>query len=149
MKTPVTNRDQAKARARELRAELAASGTPISHAEALERVAAELGYRDWNTASARLSNEPEVPLQVGDLVAGRYLKQPFTGRVLGVREVASGAAFEVTIRFDEAVDVVEFESFSNLRTQVQITVSAAGVSAFRTRDGVPHMVVERTSAGIV
>ena len=60
-----------------------------------------------------------------------------------------GAAFDVTIRFDEAVDVVEFESFSNLRTQVQITVSAAGVSAFRTSDGVPHMVVERTSAGIV
>ncbi len=149
MKTPVTNRDQAKARARELRAELAAGGTPISHAEALERVAAELGYRDWNTASARLSNEPDVPLQVGDLVAGRYLKQPFTGRVLGVREVASGAAFEVTIRFDEAVDVVEFESFSNLRTQVQITVSAAGVSAFRTSDGVPHMVLERTGAGIV
>lgn len=149
MKTPVTNRDQAKARARELRAELAAGGTPISHAEALERVAAELGYRDWNTASARLSNEPDVPLQVGDLVAGRYLKQAFTGRVLGVREVAGGAAFDVTIRFDEAVDVVEFESFSNLRTQVQITVSAAGVSAFRTSDGVPHMVVERTSAGIV
>ena len=88
-------------------------------------------------------------LRVGDLVAGRYLKQPFTGRVLGVREVAGGAAFDVTIRFDEAVDVVEFESFSNLRTQVQITVSAAGVSAFRTSDGVPHMVVERTSAGIV
>ncbi len=149
MNTPVTNRDQAKARARGLRAELAAAGTPVSHADALERVAAELGYRDWNTASARLSNEPDVPLQVGDLVAGRYLKQAFTGRVLGVREVAGGATFEVTIRFDEAVDVVEFESFSNLRTQVTITVSAAGVSAFRTSDGVPHMVVERTSAGIV
>jgi hypothetical protein len=149
MKTPVMNRDQAKARARELRAELGAGGTPISHAEALERVAAELGYRDWNTASARLSNEPEVPLQVGDLVAGRYLKQRFTGRVLGVREVAGGAAFDVTIRFDEAVDVVEFESFSNLRTQVQITVSAAGVSAFRTSDGAPHMVLQRTSAGTV
>jgi hypothetical protein len=149
MKTPITNRDQAKARARELRAELAAGGTPISHAEGLERVAAELGYRDWNTASARLSNEPEVPLQVGDLVAGRYLKQPFTGRVLGVREVGGGAAFEVTIRFDAPVDVVEFESFSNLRKQVSVTVSAAGVSAFRTSDGAPHMVVERTGAGIV
>ncbi|MFN3911246.1 glyoxalase superfamily protein [Hyphomonas sp.] len=149
MKTPVTNRDQAKARARELRAELAASGSPVSHAEALERVAGELGYRDWNTASARLSNEPDVPLQVGDRVAGRYLKQAFTGRVLGVREVAGGAAFEVTIRFDAPVDVVEFESFSNLRTQVQITVSAGGVSAFKTSDGAPHMVVERTSAGIV
>ena len=149
MNTPIHNREQAKARARELRAELAAASTPVSHSEALERVAAELGYRDWNTASARLSNEPEVPLQVGDLVAGRYLKQPFTGRVLGVREIASGAAFEVTIRFDAAVDVVEFESFSNLRTQVTVTVSAAGVSAFRTSEGTPHMIVGRTGAGIV
>ncbi len=145
MTTPIHNREQAKARARELRAELGAGGTAISHAEALERVAAELGYRDWNTASARLSNEPEVPLQVGDRVMGRYLKQPFTGRVLGVREVSGGAAFEVTIRFDEAVDVVEFESFSNLRTQVTVTVSAAGVSVFRTSDGVPHMTVERAA----
>jgi hypothetical protein len=149
MSTPIASRDQAKARARELRAELAAAGKPVSHSEALERVAAELGYRDWNTASARLSNEPETPLQVGDQVAGRYLKQPFTGRVLGVREIAGGAAFEVTIRFDEAVDVVEFESFSNLRTQVNITVSPSGVSHFRTSDGVPHMVLERTSAGII
>jgi len=47
------------------------------------------------------------------------------------------------------VDVVEFESFSNLRTQVNITVSAAGVSTLRTSDGVPHMVVERTSVGVV
>ena len=46
----ISNRDQAKARARELRAELAAAGTPISHSEALECVAKELGYRDWNTA---------------------------------------------------------------------------------------------------
>lgn len=149
MSSLITNREQAKARARELRAELAASGTPVSHSEALERVARELGYRDWNTASARLSNEPEVPLQVGDQVAGRYLKQPFTGRVLGVKELYGGAAFEVTIHFDEPVDVVEFDSFSNLRTRVSITVSAAGVSQARTSDGAPHMIVERTGAAIV
>jgi hypothetical protein len=45
-----------------------------------------------------------------------------------------GAAFDVTIRCDAPVDVVEFECVSNLRTQVQITVSAAGASAFRTSD---------------
>jgi hypothetical protein len=149
MSSLITNREQAKARARELRAERAARGNPISHSESLELVAAELGYRDWNTASARLSNEQEVPLQVGDEVAGRYLKQPFKGRVLSVREVGGGAAFELTIRFDAPVDVVEFDSFSNLRTQVNVTVSAGGVSTFRTSDGVPHMVVERTSTGIV
>ena len=149
MSSLITNREQAKARARELRAERAERGNPISHSESLELVAAELGYRDWNTASARLSNEPEVPLQVGDEVTGRYLKQPFKGRVLSVKEVGGGAEFEVTIRFDAPVDVVEFDSFSNLRTQVNVTVSAAGVSTFKTSDGVPHMVVERTSAGIV
>ena len=149
MTSLITNREQAKARARELRAERAARGNTISHSESLELVAAELGYRDWNTASARLSNEPDVPLQVGDEVAGRYLKQPFQGRVLSVREIGGGAVFEVTIRFDAPVDVVEFDSFSNLRTQVNVTVSAGGVSTFRTSDGVPHMVVERTSAGIV
>ena len=149
MTSLITNREQAKARARELRAERAARGNAISHSESLELVAAELGYRDWNTASARLSNEPDVPLQVGDEVAGRYLKQPFKGRVLSVREIGGGAAFEVTIRFDAPVDVVEFDSFSNLRTQVNVTVSAGGVSKFKTSDGVPHMVVERTSAGIV
>lgn len=149
MSSPITNREQAKARAREIRAERARAGNPLSHSQALELVARELGYRDWNTASARLSNEPEVPLQVGDLVSGRYLKQPFTGRVLAVKELYGGAAFEVTIHFDEAVDVVEFDSFSNLRTRVTITVSAAGVSQARTSDRAPHMIVERTGAEIV
>jgi hypothetical protein len=145
----ISNRDQAKARARELRAELAAAGTPVSHSEALECVAKELGYRDWNTASARLSNMPEVALQVGEQVAGRYLKQAFDGRVLAVREMAGGTAFEVTLEFDEPVDVVEFESFSAFRKRVTATVSSAGVSFSRTSDGVPHLVVERTSIGLV
>lgn len=149
MTAPIHNREQAKARARELRSELARAGTQVSHSDALERVAAELGYRDWNTASARLSNEPELAFQVGDQVAGTYLKQPFTGRILMVREIGDGAACELTIRFDQAVDVVEFESFSNLRTQVRITVSASGVSTFRTSDGAAHMVVQRTGTGIV
>ena len=107
------------------------------------------GYRDWNTASARLSNMPEVVLQVGDQVSGRYLKQGFDGRVLAVREMAGGSAFEVTLEFDEPVDVVEFESFSAFRKRVTATISSAGVSFTKTSDGVPHLVVERTSAGLV
>ena len=145
----ILTRDQAKARARELRAELALAGTPISHSEALERVAQELGYRDWNTASARLSNLPDVPLQVGDEVAGSYLKKPFTGRVLAVSELAGGTAFDVTLEFDEPVDVVEFDSFSAFRRRINATVSSGGVSFAKTSDGVPHLVVERTSLGLV
>lgn len=145
----ISNRDQAKARAREIRAELASAGTSISHSEALEWVAKELGFRNWNTASARLSNMPEVVLQVGDQVAGRYLKQDFEGRVLAVREMAGGSAFEVTLEFDEPVDVVEFDSFSAFRKRVTATVSSGGVSFSKTSDGVPHLTVERTSIGLV
>ncbi|MDP3897208.1 MAG: glyoxalase superfamily protein [Mesorhizobium sp.] len=136
-------RDQAKRRAHALREDAAARGVSLSLAAALERVAVELGYRDWNTASARLSNAPPVPLQVGDRVAGRYLKQPFEGRVLAVRELADGGAFEVTLHFDQPVDVVECESFSNFRQRVDATISADGVSWSRTSDGQPHLVVAR------
>lgn len=136
-------RDQAKQRARDIRAEHALRGVTIGHSAALEKVAAELGYRDWNTAAARLSNLPEVPLQVGDRVAGSYLKQPFAGRVLGVREVYGGGSFEVTLQFDTPVDVVSFDSFSAFRHRVTATIGADGVSAAKTSDGHPHLLVSR------
>ncbi|MGB3627543.1 MAG: glyoxalase superfamily protein [Henriciella sp.] len=146
---PARTREQAKARARQLRSELAAAGQSISHAKALEKVAHELGYRDWNTASARLSNQPEVPLQVGDRVSGHYLKQPFEGRVHAVRELAGGIGYEVTLHFDTPVDVVEFESFSGLRQRVSAMISEDGVSWNKTSDGVPHLVVQPEDALIV
>lgn len=141
--TRPATREQAKLRAQAIRAEHAARNITISHSAALERVAVELGYRDWNTASARLSNLPEIPLQVGDRVAGNYLKQPFSGRVLGVREVYGGGSFEVTLQFDTPVDVVAFDSFSAFRSRVTATIGADGISASKTSDGHPHLVVSR------
>lgn len=149
MAPTITTRAQAKARARELRAEAANLGESMSHARALEAVARELGHRDWNTASARLSNQPEIPLQTGERVTGRYLKQAFRGRVHGVRELAGGMGYEVTLHFDEPVDVVEFESFSGLRQRVTAMVSEDGVSWSKTSDGVPHLIVQRESANII
>ncbi|MBB4000129.1 glyoxalase superfamily protein [Aureimonas pseudogalii] len=49
--------DQAKSMAKRLRSALATKEIDVSHATSLELVAVELGYRDWNTASAVL--EPE------------------------------------------------------------------------------------------
>ena len=122
--TPLVHtRDQAKARAREIRAALAGQGTTISHSAALERVAAEQGYADWNTLSARLSNEPERPLAVGDRVAGSYLKQRFEGTVLAVASLAGGSAFRVTVELDEPVDVVTFASFSARRAWSRVSAS--------------------------
>ena len=134
-------RSQAKQRANELRTQEAARGRKISHSAALERVAAELGYRDWNTASARLGNLPPRPVAVGDRVEGHYLKQPFAGTVLALRELAGGEAFQVTVQFDEPVDVVTFDSFSAYRSRVNATIGADGRSWSKTSDGVPHMVL--------
>ena len=149
MTNTITTRRQAKARAMELRAEARQQGKSLSHARALEAVAHELGYRDWNTASARLSNQSEIPLQVGERVTGRYLKQPFNGRVHAVRELAGGLGFEVTLHFDEPVDVVEFESFSGLRQRVSAMVSEDGVSWDKTSDGIPHLIVQREETFLV
>ncbi len=146
MTTPhIHTRDQAKARAKTIRAALAAQGREISHSAALERVAAEQGCKSWNALHARLSNAPEVPLQVGDRIAGSYLKQDFTGVVLGVHSVAEGSAYRISIELDQPVDVVTFESFSAFRRRVNGTVSPGGVSYAKTSDGVPHLVVARVA----
>jgi hypothetical protein len=142
-------RAQTKQRARELRAELKSNGEDISHAQSLERVAQQLGFRDWNTASALLSNVPELPFHVGDEVSGVYLKQKFTGGVLAVRNLNDGNAFDLTIHFDEPVDVVSWESFSSFRQRVTVKVNAQGVSWAKTSDGEPHIRVTPISSQIV
>ncbi|MBA1231433.1 VOC family protein [Pseudomonas viridiflava] len=49
--------EQAKQWAKTLRAALEVSDQRVSHSEALELVAKQLGYKDWNTASALLHEE--------------------------------------------------------------------------------------------
>ncbi len=142
-------RDQAKARAKAIRAEHKALGHVISHSAALEKLAREQGFADWNTLSARLGNAPEIPLQVGDRVCGSYLKKPFEGVVHAVANQGHGAAFDIVIDFDEPVDVVEFESFSNFRSRVQARISAGGTSFMKTSDGIPHMIVTRAGDIVV
>lgn len=53
-----TTIDDAKAMARRLRAAMEARGLAASHSDTLELVAAQLGHRDWNTASATLDRTP-------------------------------------------------------------------------------------------
>jgi len=145
----IHTRDQAKARARFLRTEEAGHGRNISHSAALEMVAHEQGWADWNTFSARLSNQPETPLQVGDRVCGSYLKQTFDGTVLSVTNRGEGTGFDVVIEFDLPVDVVTFDSFSNFRRRVNALISPGGTSFARTSDGVPHMVVQKADGLVV
>ena len=146
MTSHIYTRVQAKARARQLKAESAA---PISLATALEIVAKDMGFRDWNTASARLSNAAATSWQVGERVSGQYLKRAFSGRIHGVRELQAGSGYEVTIHFDEPVDVVDWDSFASHRQRVTAMVSPEGISWAKTSDGVPHLIVAPETVLIV
>ena len=137
----IHTRDQAKAYAKSLRAEHASRNQHISYSAALECVAKELGYSDWNTLSARLSNKAERPVQVGDRVVGQYLNQSISGYVLGLQELTGSHLFAVTIDFDEPVDVVTFDSFSNFRRRIRTTISKDGISYHKSSDGVPHLII--------
>jgi len=131
-----------KAEARQWREDQAEAGHPVSHSEALEMVARFHGFRDWNTASGVLPVTRRPRYAIGERVSGRYLKQPFTGTIIGVSALGAGDFTRLTIQFDEPVDVVAFESFSAFRQRVDGTVDRDGVSPAKTSDGVPHMVLE-------
>lgn len=130
-----------KAEARLWRTEQAQAGHPATHAQALEMVARFHGFRDWNTASGVLPVTRGPAFSVGQRMRGAYLKQPFTGTLIGVAALGAGDMFRLTVQFDDPVDVVTFESFSAYRRRVEATVNREGVSPTRTSDGVPHMEI--------
>ena len=53
--------EQAKHMAKQLRTSLSARDHEIPHSAALELVAQQLGYKDWNTASALLAHDTSHP----------------------------------------------------------------------------------------
>jgi len=53
--------EKAKQMAKSLRASLQERNQEVSHSIALELVALQLGYKDWNTACTRLPHESTVP----------------------------------------------------------------------------------------
>lgn len=132
---------EAKAEARRLRAALAAQGIAISHGQALDRVAQAQGFRDWNALHAAIAHRPPAGLMPGGRVRGRYLGQPFEATVLRATRLRPGW-FRLALALDRPVDVVAFESFSNLRRRVRGTVGPEGVSRERTADGRPHLEIE-------
>lgn len=132
-----------KTEAREYRTAQVDAGRPISHAQSLEMVARFHGFRDWNTAAGVLPMTRGPVFAVSQRIEGVYLKQPFTGTIIGVAAMGAGDMFRLTVQFDEPVDVVTFESFSAYRQRVNATVGRDGISPSRTSDGEPHMVITR------
>ncbi|THH39010.1 hypothetical protein E4Z66_05490 [Aliishimia ponticola] len=141
MSTPLPTRPALKAQAKRLRTDLAAQGTQISHSEALEMIAHQWGAKDWNTLAAQASTPNVAEWAPGQRVSGAYLGHAFTGQVKSATERAGGY-WDVTIRFDDPVDVVTSRHFSSFRHQVQSTLRPDGRSPQKISDGTPHMVLQ-------
>jgi hypothetical protein len=135
----VRNIAEAKAHAKSLRNVLAAEGTMVSHAQALELIARQNGARDWNTLSARLAKAAPSPFHLHQRVQGRYLGQSFKGEINALS--SSGTHYSVSVRFDEPVDTVTFDSFSNMRRVVRGVVDITGNSVRKTSNGTPHLTL--------
>jgi hypothetical protein len=133
-----------KAEAKVLRDERARAGQPLSHGAALEEVAHRHGYRDWNTASASLPERIAVPLQVGHRAKGTYLSQPFTGLVIGMNLLPDMRHYQVTVKFDQPVNVSKSALMGPVyRQRVTATIDIHGVTAAHTSDGEPHMRIRK------
>ncbi|MGI9414274.1 MAG: glyoxalase superfamily protein [Hyphomicrobiales bacterium] len=129
--------------AKRLRADLEAGGTAVSHSRALELLAHQMGFKDWNTLHASIGNRPPAsPVSLGERVRGTYLGQSFTGDVIAVRTLGTGDKYRLTLHFDEPVDVVTFDSFSAFRQRINCTVDRSGATTEKTSDGRPHLVLE-------
>lgn len=136
--------DELKSQAKRLRQAMTERGTSIAHGAALELVAQQYGVRDWNTLSAlaaKTNMPPLAAITVGARIRGRYLNQPFTGKVLAMAALPGGD-HKITIHFDEPVDVVSFESFSAFRQRINAQVDENGMSPRKTSNGIPHLVLD-------
>ena len=68
---PLPALDALKDQARRLRKRFADDGQAIGHARALELIAAQYGFRDWNTLHAKVGNRPPFnPWMLGARVRG-------------------------------------------------------------------------------
>lgn len=141
MNDKLTTISQAKKEAKQLRAELQLSGESISHSRSLELIAQRHGFRDWNTLSAAIASQAPECWVVGGKVRGKFRGHSFEAELLSLTPVRPGW-FQVSLKLDQAVDVVSFESFSNFRHRVNGVVGPEGSSKEKTSDGQPHLILD-------
>jgi len=137
MPTLAALKDQAK----RLKSKLASDGETINHARALELIASQYGFKDWNTLHATAGNRIGIEhLRPGASVSGRYLGQSFKAKLLGITgSTAAADRYRVVLDLEEAVDIVTFESFSAFRKRIHGTVGPDGMSRERTSNGLPQL----------
>lgn len=139
MHTHLPSLQDLKAQAKRLRALQHQKGEALSHSQSLEQVAHQLGYRDWNTLHhAACVLPPVANLKINDTVKGKYMGQEFSGRIVRLQK-ADEKFTRLTIDFDQAVDVVTFDSFSGFRKRVTCIVDAAGTTPQKLSNGTAQL----------
>ncbi len=133
-----------KDQAKRLRHDLAASGHQIGHGQALELLAHQHGYRDWNTLHAAADRpKPNTRTwQVGERVTGKYLGRAFAGRIVSVRTISDGGWFRLAIHFDAPLAVAELGGLPVLRQRIHGNVGPDGRTVEKTSNGQPHLVLD-------
>lgn len=142
MNQPLPERVQIKAQAKRLRQLLAAEGVEVGHAQALELIAQDHGYRDWNTLSAELKNT-QPPVAVGERVTGHYQGQPFRAEVRAVEAQRLGY-WRLRLHLEQPLDVVTSSRFSAFRRQLMASVDAQGITLERLSSGEPLLRLQLT-----
>lgn len=141
MNTQLPSVTQAKDQAKRLRAKMLKGDKKIGHAQSLELIAHEHGFRDWNCMRVAIGNGPSKGWAVGDRVTGAYLSQPFSALVISVSNIKP-EWFKLVLQLERAVDVVTSNSFSNYRQRIRGVVGPKGYSVERTSNGEPHLQID-------
>lgn len=133
-----------KDQAKRLRQDLAASGHQVGHSQALELLAHQHGYRDWNTLHAAFDRpKPNTRTwQVGERITGHYLGRAFGGKLVGVQAMSGGGWFRLQIRFDAPLAVAELGGTPVLRQRISCRVGPDGRTMEKTSNGQPHVVLD-------
>ncbi|MFY0679655.1 MAG: hypothetical protein JXR13_03685 [Thalassovita sp.] len=131
----------AKLWAKRLRRQLSEVGQHISHSRALEIVARQQGFRDWNAMAATLVTRTPAELYHGARVTGRYLSVEFCATVRQIYSPSPGL-WQLSLDLEQPIDVVRFASFSNWRHQIMGVIGEQGTSREVTSDNCPHLIVD-------
>jgi hypothetical protein len=142
----LANIAELKTQAKRLRTALAENGQSLSHAQALELVSKQHGFRDWNTACASARNSSPRSFKVGDRVTGTYMQQAFAGEIRGLSKVGQNDHIRVDVQFDQPVDVVTFDSFSSYRSRVNCVIDEDGIAVKKTSNGEPYLKIKIATA---
>jgi len=142
MNEPLPTLAQIKAQAKRLRQLMADEGVDVGHSQALELIADNHGYRDWNTLSAQLK-KTQPPVAIGDWVKGHYQGQSFGAEVRSVQAERLGY-WRLGLQLEQPMDVVTSSRFSSMRRHLQATVDQQGVTSERLSSGEPLLRLQLT-----